>query len=126
MSVIDPQGYKLTRLRIGLPPTAELGLRDSIEGSGQFDGAHPFPSDDENNDWADAIRDGAEFFYRVGNTTVGIDKDEYHHVIVNPSLYSFSTALKLHQWIKRGRQRDRVAVWGHQRGDAAWPAPRKA
>lgn len=110
MSVIDPQGYKLTRLRIGLLPTAELRLRGNIEGSGRFDEAYPFPSDDENNDWTDAIRDGAKFYYRIGGIMVEIDRGEYHHVIANPSLYSFSTAMKPHQGIKRARQRDRVAV----------------
>src|SRR5690606_17007473 len=95
-SVMNPQSYKIKRVRVGLLPTTELRLRDNIKVIPQFDGAYPFPSDDENNYWADVIQDGSEFYYRVDGITVKIDKDEYHAMIANPSLYYFSTALKLH------------------------------
>lgn len=110
MSVMDSQSYKITRVRIGLLPTAALRLRDSIDVIGQFDGAYPLPSDDENNYWADVIQDGTEFYYRVDDRTVEIDEDEYCKVIANPLLYYFSTALNLHYRIKRSRARGRIAV----------------
>ena len=110
MSVIDPQSYKITRVRIGLRPTAERRLRDSVEVIDQFDGAHPYHSDDENNYWADVIQHGTKFYYRVGDTTVDINNDEYCAVIANPFLYYFSTALKLHFRTRRAQQRDWTAA----------------
>ncbi len=101
---MEPQNLKSVRVRIGLLPTAELRLRDGIDVAGKFDGAHPLPSDDESNYWADAIQDGSRFYYRVDGITVEIDEDEYGQVIGNPSLYYFSTALKLHFKIKRAKE----------------------
>lgn len=96
---------KTTRVRVGLLPTAELRMRGGIDVAGHLDGSHPFPSDDENNYWAEAIQDGGKCYYRVGSTMVEIDEDQYRHVIGNPFLYYFSTALKLHCEVKRAKER---------------------
>jgi hypothetical protein len=109
MTINDPQGYKITRIRIGLLPTAKPRLRENIELIGQRDGAYPFPRDDEHNYWADVIQEGARFYYRVGDTLVGIDWDEHRTVIAHPFLHYFSAALKLHLRTRRARERARNA-----------------
>ena len=108
MSIMDPQSYKITRVRIGLLPTAPRRLRDVVEVVEALDGA--YPPDDENNYWADVIQDGPKFYYRVDDTTVEINSDEYHKVIANPSLYYFSTALKLHHRMRKAPPRDRATL----------------
>jgi hypothetical protein len=44
----------------------------------------------------EVFKDGDKFYYRGDNTTIEITEEEFHKVKVNPSLYYFSTALKLH------------------------------
>ena len=50
---------------------------------------------------AEAIKDKKRYYYRVDDVTVEITKYEYDKVMVNPYLYYFSTALKLHHRILR-------------------------
>ena len=61
------------------------------------------PPDDDNNYWADAIEDGGKFYYRAKGVTVEIEEYELYRVVENPSLYYFSTALKLHFRIERAK-----------------------
>ena len=100
---------KTMRMRIGLLSTAELRSRDN-DVAGRLDGSHVFPSDDENNYWADAIQDGGKCYYRVGSTTIEIGEDQYRQVIGNPSLYYFSTALRLHFKVKRAKEQGLIAA----------------
>ena len=51
---------------------------------------------------AEAIKDSERYYYRVGDTTIEITKNEYERVIANPRLYYFSTALSLHNVIEKG------------------------
>lgn len=104
MSNIDAGGLKATRVRIGLQGSTEKQICDIVKLNGQFEGAYHFPPDDEHNYWADVIEDGVKFYYRVGDTTVEIDKVERDKVVANPSLYYFSTALKLHNRIRMARE----------------------
>lgn len=93
---------KITPLRIGNWPTAELRKANRIaRKAGRRQ--HLPPPDDEHNYWADAIKCGDDFFYRVGDTTVPISEHEYRMVIANPNTYYFSSALKLHFRIDRNR-----------------------
>ena len=95
---------KITRLRIGSLTTSELreqNRRDRLGGS--------VPSlldlpDDENKYWAEAIEDKGRFYYRAKGVTIEIGEPEFRKVIENPSLYYFSTALKLHFRIERARE----------------------
>lgn len=89
---MDPQSYKITRVRIGLIATAPRRLRAVVEVVEDFDGA--YPSDDENNYWADVIP----------------NYDEYHKVIANPSLYNLSTALRRHDRTRKAPPRDRATL----------------
>ena len=59
---------------------------------------------DENNYFAEAIEHGGKYFYRVDGVTVEAEQYEYERVIVNPRLYYFSSALKLHHRIKKARE----------------------
>ena len=63
----------------------------------------PDPPDDEKNYWAEAIRIGDSYFYRVGDIVVPATEYEYRMVIANPNMYYFSSALKLHYRIQRKR-----------------------
>lgn len=94
---------EVTRLRIGTHATAEL--REANRHAREAGGPQPFfdPSDDENNYWAEAIRRGNRYFYRVGSTTVECSEREYTAVIANPNTYYFSSALVLHVRIQRKR-----------------------
>lgn len=64
------------------------------------------PPDDDNNYWAEAIEDGGKFYYRAKGVTIEIGEPEFRKVIETPSLYYFSTALKLHFRIERARVQD--------------------
>ena len=56
------------------------------------------------NYWAEAIRIGDSYFYRVGDIVVPVLEYEYQNVIRNPNMYYFSSALKLHYRIQRARE----------------------
>lgn len=58
---------------------------------------------------AEAIEDSIRHYYRVGDVTIKITKYEYENVIINPYLYYFSTALKLH--LRVCLQKKRVTVY---------------
>lgn len=60
--------------------------------------------DDEYHYWAEAIEEGDRFYYRVNGMTVEISEYEFSKVVINPHLYYFSTALKLHLRIKRAKE----------------------
>ena len=94
---------KITRVRIGLHPTSELRARNHLD---RLAGKVPTfldPPDDDNNYWAEAIEDGDKFYYRARGAAVEIEEYEFHRVVGNPSLYYFSTALKLHCRIDRAK-----------------------
>ena len=55
------------------------------------------------NYWAEAIRIGDSYFYRVGDIVVPVLEYEYRNVLANPNMYYFSSALKLHYRIQRKR-----------------------
>jgi hypothetical protein len=59
---------------------------------------------DENHYFAEAIKYQGEYFYRVDGVTVKADQYEYERVIANPSLYYFSSALKLHHRIRKAKE----------------------
>ena len=86
---------KITRLRIGLHNTAALRERNRLDRLSGNDDASVIPPDDENNYWADVIEDRDKFYYRVNGASIGITGQELRMVVSNPSLYYFSTALKL-------------------------------
>jgi len=98
-----PLEKEVTHLRIGTHATADL--RDANRRARKVGDPQPFsdPPDDENNYWAEAIRRGNHYFYRIGSTTVECSEDEYTSVIANPNTYYFSSALVLHFRIKRKR-----------------------
>lgn len=91
----------ITRIRIGLLASEDLRLEKRTDWPFGLDETAPIPSEDENNYWAEAIEDGDKFCYRVDGVTVEITEDELFKVVINPSLYYFSTALKLHIRIKQ-------------------------
>ena len=100
---------QITSLRIGSLTTSELrdqNRRDRLGGSvpTSLD-----PPDDGNNYWAEAIEDGGRFYYRAKGVTIEIGQSEFCKVIENPSLYYFSTALKLHFRIERARAGERIS-----------------
>ena len=95
---------KVTRLRVGTHRTMDLRQANRLAREAGRPLRRPDPPDDDNNYWADAIRRGDEFFYRVGDTTVPISEHEYRMVIANPNTYYFSSALKLHFRIKHARE----------------------
>jgi hypothetical protein len=59
---------------------------------------------DENHYFAEAIKYQGEYFYRVDGVTVKAEQCEYEHVIYNPRLYYFSSALKLHHRIRKAKE----------------------
>ena len=59
---------------------------------------------DENNYFAEAIEHEGRYFYRVDGVTVQAEHYEYERVITNPSLYYFSSALKLHHRIRKAKE----------------------
>jgi hypothetical protein len=48
-----------------------------------------------------AIEDAGEYFYWAKGVSLKIKEWEYRNIKVNPKLYYFSTALKLHFQIKK-------------------------
>jgi hypothetical protein len=59
---------------------------------------------DENHYFAEAIEYQGAYFYRVDGVTVKAEQYEYERVIANPSLYYFSSALKLHLRIRKAKE----------------------
>lgn len=73
---------------------------------------------DENNYFAEAIEHQGEYFYRVDGVTVQAERYEYERVITNPSLYYFSSALKLHHRIRKAKE---LGIGYHWPENAAAP-----
>ncbi len=94
---------KVTRLRIGSHTTSELRERNRIDRLAGTAPTSQEPPDDDNNYWAEVIENGGRFYYRAKGVTIAIEKYEFRRVVENPSLYYFSTALKLHFRIERAR-----------------------
>lgn len=85
---------KITRLKIGLLPNHCKGAAPEVQDAKEY------------NYWAEAIEeDDGKFYYRVTNKTIEITEDQFRKVIDNPHLHYFSTALKLHEEIKRMRKK---------------------
>ena len=91
---------KITRLRIGYHTTTELRKQNRLDRLAGIVPTSLDPPDDDGNYWSEAIEVGDKFFYRAKGTTVEISEYEFRRVVGNPSLYYFSTALKLHYRIK--------------------------
>lgn len=94
---------KVTRLRIGSHTTIELRARNRSDRLAGKTPTSQEPPDDDNNYWAEAIEDGSRFYYRAKGVMIAIEEHEFRRVVDNPSLYYFSTALKLHFRIERAR-----------------------
>ena len=94
---------KVTQVRIGLHDFNDSNFQRSFNSIKR----KYFPSifiKDENNYFAEAIEQDGHYFYRVDGVTVAISDYEYNNVIVNPRLYYFSSALKLHHRVKKARE----------------------
>ena len=95
---------KITRIRIGLLLPEKLRFQKRLDRLLGRDDAPSAAPEDANNYWAEAIEDGDKFYYRANGTTLEITEDQFCKVIINPSLYYFSTALKLHLRIKQAKE----------------------
>ena len=95
---------KVIRIRIGLLPPETLRLQKRLDHRLGRDEADSTPPVDDCHYWAEAIEDGDKFYYLVNDTILEISEYEFGKVILNPYLYYFSTALKLHNRIKRAKQ----------------------
>lgn len=96
---------KVICIRIGLlPPNTTLRLQKGLDPRLWRGEVPPTPPDDSHHYWAEAIKDGDKYNYRVSRTTVEITEDQFRKVVNNPYLYYFSTALNLHKQIERARQ----------------------
>ena len=100
----DGTAPEVTRIRIGFKETSALRMENFRARKAGLPAPWPDPPDDENNYWAEAIRLGDHYFYRVGNTVVPASRHEYSTAIANPSLYYFSMALLLHCRIDHQRK----------------------
>jgi hypothetical protein len=60
---------------------------------------------------AQAIKFDGQYFYRANQVTVEINQYEYEHVIQNPKLYYFSSALKLHHRIRKAKELGLGLAW---------------
>lgn len=102
-SKAPPLDAEVTRVRVGNWRTADLREANRLAREAGTPLRHPDPPDDDSNYWAEAIRIADSYFYRVGNIVVPVLEYEYRNVIDNPSMYYFSSALKLHYRIQRKR-----------------------
>ena len=93
----------VTRVRIGTHPTIDLRRANREARKAGRPEPHPEPPDDENNYWADVIKDGDRYFYRAKGTTIEISEFEYGYVLANPNLYYFSQTVKVHVRLERAR-----------------------
>lgn len=66
-------------------------VRIGLRGSNSW--RHP---DDENHYWAEVLENDGMYYYRAKGVTIEIPEYCYQMVIVNPYLYYFSSALRLH------------------------------
>ena len=98
-----PLDAEVTRVRIGTHRTGDLREANRLAREAGKPLRRPDPPDDEMNYWAEAIRIGGSYFYRVGDIVVPVLEYEYQNVIRNPNMYYFSSALKLHYRIQRKR-----------------------
>ena len=98
-----PLDAEVTRVRIGTHRTGDLREANRLAREAGNPPRRPDPPDDESNYWAEAIRIGDSYFYRVGDIVVPVLEYEYQNVIRNPNMYYFSSALKLHYRIQRKR-----------------------
>ena len=98
-----PLDAEVTRVRVGNWRTGDLREANRLAREAGKPLRRPDPPDDENNYWAEAIRIGDSYFYRVGDIVVPATEYEYRKVIANPNMYYFSSALKLHCRIQRKR-----------------------
>lgn len=99
-----PLDAEVTRLRIGTHGTGDLREANRLAREAGKPQPRPDPPDDENNYWAEAIRIGNSYFYRVGDIVVPASECEYRKVIANPNMYYFSSVLKLHHRVEQARQ----------------------
>ncbi len=93
----------VTRVRIGTHPTIDLRRANREARKAGRPAPHPEPPDDENNYWADVIKDGDRYFYRAKGTAIEISEFEYGYVLANPNLYYFSQTVKVHVRLERAR-----------------------
>lgn len=100
---VPPLDTEVTRVRVGNWRTADLREANRLAREAGKPLRRPDPPDDESNYWAEAIRIGDSYFYRVGDIVVPVLEYEYQNVIRNPNMYYFSSALKLHYRIQRKR-----------------------
>lgn len=101
---------KITKLKIGLHGFNDSQLKQSIN---RFRNKY-LPNlfiRDENNYYSEAIKCNGDYFYRVDDTTVCISQFEYENVLVNPRLYYFSSALKLHHRIRKAKELGLGKAW---------------
>jgi hypothetical protein len=104
---VDPfagNGVQITRVRVGNWRTAELRKANRRARAAGQPLPCPEPPDDGDNYWAEAIRLGDTYLYRVGGIVVPATEYEYRMVIANPNLNYFSSALKLHHRVERARR----------------------
>lgn len=94
----------VTPVRIGLRDTHQQRYENRLARNAGKPQPWPDPPDDEHNYWADLIKDGDRYFFRVGDTTVEISEFEYGYVQSNPSLYYFSQTVKVDVRMKRKRE----------------------
>ena len=94
----------VTTVRVGLRDTKERRDQNRLALAAGKPQPWPDPPDDENNYWAEVIKDGDQYFYRVGETAVEISAFEYGYVQANPNLYYFSQTLKVLVRLLRARQ----------------------
>jgi len=107
---------KITKLKICLHQFNRSDLKKSL--SDLRDRFIPLAFyQDDNNYIAEAIKYRGKYFYRIAGVTVEAEQYEYERVIVNPQLYYFSSALKLHHRVRKARELGLGLHWPEQ--DAA-------
>lgn len=103
----------ITNIKIGLHQFNDSQLKKKL--TGLRDRLLPLALyQDENNYLAQAIECDGQYFYRVNGVTVQALKHEYEQAIVNPRLYYFSSALKLHFRVKKARELGLGLHWPDQ------------
>jgi len=109
----EENAMQITQLHIGLhqsnPPAIKrkwLTLRNRFVPIAFYCNEHHY--------LAEAIAHEGRHYYRVDGITVELNLYEYQRVIKNPTLYYFSSALKLHHRIKRAKGLGLGANWPDQ------------
>lgn len=90
---------KVFRIRIGLLPPETLRLQKRLDHPLRRDETCTTPPDGDSHYWAEAIQDCDKYYYLVNDTILEISEYEFGKVVINPYLYYFSTALRLHNRI---------------------------